>query len=225
MVRLLGEASRHGNDPELFAGLVHACRYCGLYEESIAAHAEARRLDPGIQTSIDQTLHMSGDIDRLLGIQPPAVIAGADDGIRVIALGLSGRREEALERLARMQRTSHLPAFQVWTKYLGAWLERRADDMYVDTGLASLKVNDDPEAIFQEGWLFLDLGDRDRGVRLIARAVAKGYYVAPTLASRPQFGPLRGDPDFQRIAAEAEEGRERARRAFHEAGGDRLLSR
>ena len=30
MVRLLGEANRHGNDPELFAGLVHACRYCGM---------------------------------------------------------------------------------------------------------------------------------------------------------------------------------------------------
>ena len=38
--------TRHGNDPELFAGLVHACRYCGLLDESIAAHAEARRLDP-----------------------------------------------------------------------------------------------------------------------------------------------------------------------------------
>ena len=49
LVRLLGEADRHGNDPELFAGLVHACRYCGLYEQSIAAHAEARRLDPNVR--------------------------------------------------------------------------------------------------------------------------------------------------------------------------------
>src|SRR5262245_31454855 len=32
VVRLLGEASRHGNDPELFAGLVHALRYCGLFD-------------------------------------------------------------------------------------------------------------------------------------------------------------------------------------------------
>ena len=51
-MRLLGEATRHGNDPELFAGLVHACRYCGLFDESIAAHAEARRLDPNVATSI-----------------------------------------------------------------------------------------------------------------------------------------------------------------------------
>ena len=56
VVRLLGEASRHGNDPELFAGLVHACRYSGLFDQSIAAHAEARRLDPNVPTGIDQTL-------------------------------------------------------------------------------------------------------------------------------------------------------------------------
>src|SRR6185295_17378384 len=56
IVRLLSQASRRANDPELFAGLVHACRYAGLFEESIAAHAEARRLDPHITTSFQQTL-------------------------------------------------------------------------------------------------------------------------------------------------------------------------
>ncbi len=69
IVRLLSEATRHGNDPELFAGLVHACRYAGLFEESLAAHAEARRLDPNI-TSFQQTLMMNGDIDRLVGSTP-----------------------------------------------------------------------------------------------------------------------------------------------------------
>ncbi len=94
-MRLLGEATRHGNDPELFAGLVHACRYCGLYDQSIAAHAEARRLDPNVPTSVEQTLLMAGEIDRMLAEKPPAVIAGADDGIRVIGLGLAGRRDDA----------------------------------------------------------------------------------------------------------------------------------
>ena len=87
VVRLLDEATRHGNDPELFAGLVHACRYCGLFEQSFAAHAEARRLDPNVPTAIDQTLLMTGDVDRLIAIDQPVVIAGGDDGIRVIALG------------------------------------------------------------------------------------------------------------------------------------------
>ena len=89
VVRLLGEATRHGHDPELFAGLVHACRYCGLNEQSIAAHAEARRLDPNVATSLDQTLLMVGDIERLVAADPPRVVAGADDGIRVIGLGLA----------------------------------------------------------------------------------------------------------------------------------------
>src|SRR5688572_20189630 len=69
LVRLLGEAKLHGNDPELFAGVVHASRYCGLFEESIAAHAEARRLDPNVPTSLGQTLLMACDLERLLSVE------------------------------------------------------------------------------------------------------------------------------------------------------------
>jgi hypothetical protein len=65
LLRLLGEANRHGNDPELFAGLVQACRYCGLYDESVAAHAEARRLDPNVPTSLGQTLLISNGSSAL----------------------------------------------------------------------------------------------------------------------------------------------------------------
>ena len=100
LVRLLGEAQRHGNDPELFAGLAHVCRYCGLNGASIAASAEARRLDPNVSTSLEQTLLMAGDLERLLAVERPLVSAGADEGIRVIALGLAGRRDEARLRLA-----------------------------------------------------------------------------------------------------------------------------
>ena len=118
VVRLVGEAARHGNDPELFAGLVHACRYCGLNEESLAAHAEARRLDPNVPTSFEQTLLMAGQIDRLITAESPHVIAGADDGIRVIGLGLAGRRDEARALLIRMGETSRIPLFRAWIEVL-----------------------------------------------------------------------------------------------------------
>jgi serine/threonine protein kinase/tetratricopeptide (TPR) repeat protein len=226
LVRLLGEAVRHGNDPELFAGLVHAGRYAGLFEHSIAAHREARRLDPNVPTSVEQTVMMTGDIDRLLAMERPPVLAGADDGIRVIGLGLAGRRDEARQALQRMLESSRIPAFQGWTRYLMAWLERRTADMLANMATFSgLKIMDDPEAIFQEGWLLCDVGEHERGLGHLRRAVDKGYSVVPTLEGSPQFDALRGDTRFQALLGDAQAARRRALEAFREAGGERLLGR
>ena len=224
--RLLAEAERHGNDPELFAGLVHVCRYCGLYEQSIAAHEEARRLDPNVPTSLEQTILMTGDIERLLAIEPRVVGGSGDQGIRVIGLGLAGRRDEARQGLLDMRSASRLPLFQSWTDYLMAWLERRTADMAVSiSAFRGLKIMDDPEAIFQEGWLLCDSGQHDRGLDCLRRAIAKGYYVAPTLSGSRAFDSLRSNPGFQGLLAEAEVGRAEALAAFREAGGERLLGR
>jgi len=224
LVRLLGEADRHGNDPELFAGLVHACRYCGLNEQSIAAHAEARRLDPNVPTSLEQTLLMAGDIERLLAVEPPRVVAGADDGLRAIGLGLAGRRDEARRKLLEMRQSSRIPTFQTWIEYLMAWLDRRAADMIVGmSALSALKIQDDPEAIFMEGWLLCDVGEHEAGLGRLRRAVAKGYFAAPTLSGRPQFDALRSDPTFRALLEEADAGRLRALAAFREVGGERLI--
>ncbi len=228
LVRLLGEADRHGNDPELFAGLVHACRYCGLYEQSIAAHAEARRLDPNVPTSFEQTLLMTGDLERLLAVERPlgAGGGGGDGGIRVIGLGLAGRRDEAGRALLDMKQASRIPAFQSWIECLRAWLDRRPADMLVGiAALSALKIMDDPEAIFQEAWLLCDLGEYERGLAQVRTAVANGYFVAPTLSGSRQFDAMRSDPAFQEVLAQAEAGRQRALAAFREAGGERLLGR
>ncbi len=224
LVRLLGEASRHGNDPELFAGLVHACRYCGLFDQSIAAHAEARRLDPNVPTSVDQTLLMAGDVDRLIDMETPTLTAGADDGIRVIALGLAGRREEATRKLQGMREAHRIPLFESWIDFLRAWLDRRLDEVLNRlTDRGPQKISEDPEAIFQDGWLLCDLGEHERGLLSLERAVAKGYFVAPTLARAPQFDALRGSAKFTALLAQAEASRARAWDAFRQGGGERLL--
>jgi serine/threonine protein kinase/tetratricopeptide (TPR) repeat protein len=224
LVRLLGEADRHGNDPELFAGLVHACRYCGLFEESIAAHVEARRLDPNVPTSLEQTLLMTGEVDRLLAVETPKVIAGADDGIRVIALGLAGRRDQARQRLDNMRQQVRIPAFQSWIDFLTTWLEQRSLDMVMRlSALQALKIQDDPEAIFLEGWLLCDAGDYPKALGHLQRAVAKGYFVATTLSESAQFDAVRSEPAFASLLADAENGRRQALAAFREAGGERLL--
>jgi TolB-like protein len=226
LVRLLGEADRHGNDPELFAGLVHACRYCGLFDESVAAHAEARRLDPNVPTSVAQTMLMTTEIEPVLAVQAPRVAAGADDIIRIIGLGLAGRRDEARKVLTAAGRPDAIPAFLTWADYILAWLDRRPGDMRgVLSRLDGLKIQDDPEATFLEGWLLCDVGEFDAGLGDLRRAVAKGYSVSPTLTRAPQFDAVRGTPAFEALVAEADAGRREALDAFRRAGGERLLGR
>jgi hypothetical protein len=91
--------------------------------------------------------------------------------------------------------------------------------------LGSLRIMDDPEAIFQEAWMLCDAGDAAHGLELLRRAVAKGYHVATTLSRSRSFDALRGDPAFQQVLVEAEAGRERSLIAFREGGGERLLGR
>jgi len=225
VVRLVGEAGRRGNDPELFAGLVHTLRYCGLFDEAIAAHAEARRLDPNVATSLEQTLLLAGDVSQLLAVEHPTS-GGGDEGIRIMGLGLAGRREDALALMVAARDKMRLPAFQVWGEYLLAWLERRTDDMQSQmTGLATYKVRDDPEAIFLQGWLACDVGAYDLGLPYLQRAIARGYSPATTLAQASQFEPVRSQPAFQAVQADADAGRRRALAAFREAGGERLVGR
>jgi len=225
VARLLGEATRHGNDPELFAGLVHACRYCGLFEQSIAAHGEARRLDPHARTSYEQTLLMTCDLDRLLAFER-LPDSGGDAVIRVIGLGLAGRRDEARAGLVKLREGSRIAAFQTWADFVLAWLDRRPADMLGTLDkVKTLKIMDDPEAIFQEGWMLCDVGEQQRGLAQLERAVAKGYFVAPTLSASRSFDALRGDPAFERLLGDARAGRQRALAAFHEHGGERLLGR
>src|SRR5438034_11346088 len=102
-------------------------------------------------------------------------------------------------------------SFHMWRSHLSAWLDRRIDDMISTlSSFGSLKIFDDPEAIFQEGWLFCDAGDHQRGLEYMQRGVARGYFPAPTLTLSPQFDPLRGVPAFQLLVSEAEAGRQRA---------------
>jgi hypothetical protein len=89
--------------------------------------------------------------------------------------------------------------------------------------LSALKIMDDPEAIFQIGWLLCDAGEARHGLAFLRRAVDRGYFVVRTLSNSRQFDALRGDPEFKALLADAVEGRRLAFADFRDAGGDRLL--
>jgi hypothetical protein len=169
---------------------------------------------------------MTADIERLLEVERPSLAGRLDIGIRAIGLGLAGRRAEARAVLAEAVENARVPAFGAWIACLRGWLDGNAEALVGRlSALGPLKIRDDPEAMFQEGWLLCDIGAYEQGLASVARAVDKGYAAALTLARSPQFDALRGRVDFQRLLARAESLRDRALAAFREAGGERLLGR
>jgi hypothetical protein len=91
--------------------------------------------------------------------------------------------------------------------------------------LSSLAIFDDPEAIFQEGWMLCDVGEYELGLSYLERGVGSGYLASPVLRRARQFDALRGMPAFESLVVDAEAGRLRALEAFRSAGGERLLGR
>jgi len=222
--RLLGEAERHGNDPELFAGLVHACRYCGLFEESLAAHEEARRLDRNVPTSVEETLLLMCEYEKVMPLRETGARAGSADLGQIIGLGFLGRHEEAREVLRAVRREIRNPTLLQWTGYFEAWLERRPEEMLrLREAMGRVRVLQDPEALFREGYLLCHAGDKERGLDRVRRAVTKGYFAVGTLNRSPAFEGVRDDPAFPEIVAVAVAGRNRALQAFRERGGEKLL--
>jgi hypothetical protein len=61
----------HTADPELLAGLVSACRYCGLLDCVGAAHDRALELEPKIRTSVGHTWFLQADHRRVATLKLP----------------------------------------------------------------------------------------------------------------------------------------------------------
>jgi serine/threonine protein kinase len=216
MVRLLGLARSTRNDPEVFAGLVHACRYCGLLEASEAAHDEARRLDPHISTSVTYTFFARGDWERVLAESSDA----GDFMLRTMALHALGRDEEARRTLRSFPGPSIPPAFQSLERGFVALLERREEAKDLFAELASL--HSDPEALYMYGTGQAHTGDLARALPTLAAAVDGGFTVPRALA-HPWLWPLRGEAAFVALVDRAEAARTEAERAFRDAGGPALL--
>ena len=218
MVRLLGRARVTRHDPEIFAGLVHACRYGGLLDESLAAHEEARRLDPSASTSVAYTLWVRGDYAELTGVS----IDLMDHHPRALALAHEGRNDEAMAAIDTVRQRFRLPAFQVVFDHFEAVVRGRADEAIALSGRLVESVLD-PEAWVAPACTLALFGRGERALSLLDQIVERGYYGITELARNPWCASIRDTPDFTRILARATQRREEVRRAFVEAGGRELL--
>ena len=216
MVRLLGLARTTRNDPEIFAGLVHACRYCGLLEASEAAHREARRLDPHISTSVVYTWWARGDMERVIEETSDA----GDFELRTMAFVALGREDEARKTL-ELPATSFSPVFAAIKKAL------RGDDRSEGGGRRPVR-RARGHALRPRGHVHV------RGLpgprrRHRARAVGSDGLHPRRLRRAAGDGTslARVDPGQRprRAGARAEASRHEAEQAFREAGGPRSARR
>jgi eukaryotic-like serine/threonine-protein kinase len=216
MIGLLRLARENPNDPEIFAGLVHACRYSGLLDASLAAHREARRLDARAPTSAIFTWWAHGELERVAETADPG-----DFELRACALIGLGRPQEARETLEAFTRRPLPRVFDSICRALLALLagEPGAIARFAET----LKYKQDPEAFFLFSGVEAYFGDAERALADLTRSVEGGFTVPQALREHPWLATLRSSPRFTGLVEQAEAGRRLARDAFHEAGGEALL--
>jgi TolB-like protein/tRNA A-37 threonylcarbamoyl transferase component Bud32 len=218
MLHLLGRAQAGRRDPELFAGLVHACRYCGLLEASIAAHRLACSLDPQAATSVVHAYFMKGDYEEA------DRYAGTDLGyITIVIKHLLGRDQEALAILEERAKRHIHPVIRAFLRGLRAMLEGKSGESIdaIEEAFALKFV--DPEGWYYLGRSLVHLGALERGLEVLRQVVEGGYYCYTTLLQDPWLAPLRERPEFREIVGLAESRYRQAGEAFQEAGGPRLL--
>jgi tetratricopeptide (TPR) repeat protein len=218
MVRLLGRARTRTADPELFAGLVVACRFCGLLDASLAADRRAHRLDPMIRTSVPYTLWMLGEHEEAMRRDDEE-----PSWIRLHALPLVGRGAEAVE-IARAIEKQEIPATtRAMVVMMRAAIERRAEEAAQAARLVFASNFHDPEGLLHGARALAWAGDADLAIEMLRRST-DGRLCAPLVLRRdPWLEPLRGRPEFAECLERMDAGRSEAAKAYQEAGGERLL--
>jgi tetratricopeptide (TPR) repeat protein len=218
MVRLLERVRRASSEPELFAGLVHTCRYCGLLDESVAAYERARRLDPAVVTSVAHTFLLKGDWVRALESDRSSVPFP-----KAVALVELGRRDEGLELLRTSLARGLHPQLHNMITSMVMFLESKHEELIgMIHGLADSPFID-PEGFFHWAAALGRAGDQDGALGLLERAINAGFYPASTLVRSSHFDPIRATPDFRNIVRRADQLQKEALEAFRAADGPRLL--
>ena len=214
MRRLLERLARRGPHEELYAGLVQACRFCGLLDESVAAHQEASRLDPAIATSVMHTyfvmrryqeaLDSSGDIKAY---------------VYPLSLHALGRGDEAMTMFAELERKGPLPPLLLAAREL---IAGRYDESAAALASA-IKTFSDPEAFFYGARHLAHLGQVDAAIAALEKSVDGGYSCVEPLIADPWLEPARDRVEFRTLLGRARERHQSALKIFRAVDGARHL--
>jgi TolB-like protein len=219
MLRLLGRLDASGPHPDILAGLVQACRFCGLLEASLRADELARELDPQVRTSVSHTHFMAGDYAAALGAYNVSDIGYME----AVALTAMGRGEEAVERLREREALSPDGSLVVlYNISLRAMLEGKREES-VATIRRGIPLQRDGEGIYYISRQLAFMGQADDALEGLERSLNSGYFCYPAAARDPWLDGLREVKGFQGWLDRVRVRHEQAAAAFRAAGGPRLL--
>ena len=218
MKRLLGRAQQRRSDAELFAGLGHVCRYCGLLRPALIAHQEARRLDPLIPTSVMHTYFMLGDYERALEN------SGGDYGYgTALVLGMTGRVEEAVSMLRQRELGKPWRLGKLYLTSLRTLLEgKREESLAVSDELMQATFRD-PEGMYYLARQLAYLGQQAQALDTLSRAIDNGFFCHQAMLRDSWLDSLRTKTEFKALLGKAHQLHREALTAFLAGGGASLL--
>lgn len=212
-VRLVRLIQHSGPDAAVFAGLVHALRFCGLLKESRAAHERARAMDPTILTSVAHTCWLLGEYD--VALRETAGDIGYMSGLALASLGRESDAIAALRWRERDTRDNRARAFLI---SLRALLQGERDESLHALHRAGDELSD-PEAKYYIARSFARLSAQDDALASLSEVVRDGFCCYPAFVSDRWLDGIRDRPPFRELLETARSRHESAREAFRLAGG------
>jgi DNA-binding winged helix-turn-helix (wHTH) protein/tetratricopeptide (TPR) repeat protein len=201
-------------DPEVLAGLVTTCRYCGLLEASVAAHRRAAELEPKIKTSVVHTWYFQGDHARVAAVKPiefPYIVP--------LALAEAGRRDDALAALLELEQKipTRVRHFVSAARLL---LEGKREESIQEMLASDIR---DPEAHYYCARHLAHLDETDRAVDFLERSIGGGFFCYPAMAADPWLRSIRKKPSVTRLLKQAETRHREAVALFTKLRGNERL--
>jgi DNA-binding winged helix-turn-helix (wHTH) protein len=218
MARLAARLKQHGEEPETFAGLVQVLRFCGLLDESIAAHERAIALDPTFITSAPHTYFLLGQYARVVEAHQ-----GKRYYLDAAAWAAMGERDRAKTLLdERLTQPELSPLMSALMLSLLKILEGKGED--ATRIMEHTQVLHEPEVWFYFARHFGMLGLATLCVQMLQRARLGGFTVPYSLQHDAAFGGIRDRPEFDREWNVTKDLEMHARETLQKAFGGNFLS-
>ena len=200
LTRLLKRLVLNPNQPEAFVGLVQVFRFCGLLQESAAAHKKATDLDPTVVTSVPHTLLLAGDYEATIETY------GGRASYYLDAAAWAAMGDKARARTMLRERLAKMPLSDLMRSLMSS-LEAALDNRYGEAFacMEAMKVPHEPEILVYLARHYSYIGSADAAIGALKRAAKAGFVCAPeTLQNDPWLSAARAHPEFASVFTEAE---------------------